>query len=100
MARGRAAMNLELQGRVALVVGASRGIGFAIARTLASEGAKVALAARGLDDLKAACRQIGGNASFHTVDVTDPAAALALAREVEKHWGGIAIPICHAGSGS
>jgi 3-oxoacyl-[acyl-carrier protein] reductase len=93
-------MNLELQGRVALVVGASRGIGLAIARTLASEGAKVALAARGLDGLQAACQQIGGDASFHAADVTDPAAALALAHDVEKQWGGIDILICNAGSGA
>jgi 3-oxoacyl-[acyl-carrier protein] reductase len=93
-------MNLELQGRVALVVGASRGIGLAIAGTLASEGAKVALAARGLDGLRAACRQIGGDASFHAADVTDPAAALALVRNVEKQWGGIDILICNAGGGA
>ena len=93
-------MNLELQGRVALVVGASRGIGLAIAGTLASEGAKVALAARGLDGLRAACQHIGGNTSFHAADVTDPAAALALVRNVEKQWGGIDILICNAGSGA
>jgi 3-oxoacyl-[acyl-carrier protein] reductase len=93
-------MNLELQGRVALVVGASRGIGLAIAGSLASEGAKVALAARGLDGLRAACRQIGGDASFHAADVTNPAAALALVRNVEKQWGGIDILICNAGGGA
>jgi 3-oxoacyl-[acyl-carrier protein] reductase len=93
-------MNLELQDRVALVVGASRGIGLAIAGTLASEGAKVALAARGLDGLKAACREIGGNASVHAADVTDPAAALALARDIEKQFGKIDILICNVGSGS
>jgi 3-oxoacyl-[acyl-carrier protein] reductase len=93
-------MNLELQDRVALVVGASRGIGFSIAGTLASEGAKVALAARGLDGLQAACQQIGGHASVHTADVTDPAAALALVRDIEKQFGKIDILICNIGSGS
>jgi 3-oxoacyl-[acyl-carrier protein] reductase len=93
-------MNLELEDRVALIVGASRGIGLAIAGKLAAEGAKVALAARGLDGLKAACQQIGGNSSFHAADVTDPAAALALAQDVEKKWGGIDILICNAGSGA
>ena len=47
-------MKLNIEGRVALVVGASRGIGFAIADALAAEGAHVAMAARGLDDLKSA----------------------------------------------
>jgi 3-oxoacyl-[acyl-carrier protein] reductase len=93
-------MNLELQDRVALVVGASRGIGLAIAGTLASEGAKVALAARGLDGLQAACEQIGGRASVHAADVTDPAAALALVRDIEKQFGKIDILICNVGSGS
>ena len=50
-------MKLDIEGRVALVVGASRGIGFAIADTLAAEGAKVAMAARGLDGLKSAAGQ-------------------------------------------
>jgi 3-oxoacyl-[acyl-carrier protein] reductase len=93
-------MNLELEGRVALIVGASRGMGLAIARTLASEGVKVALAARGHDGLEAACKDIGGNASFHVADVTDPAAALAMTREVEKRWGRIDILICNVGSGA
>jgi 3-oxoacyl-[acyl-carrier protein] reductase len=93
-------MNLELSGRVALVVGASRGIGLSIATALTAEGAKVALAARGPDDLKAACARIGGDNSFHVADVTDPAAALMLAREVEQQWGGIDILVCNAGSGA
>ena len=93
-------MKLELDGRVALVTGASRGIGLAIARMLAAEGAKVALAARGHDGLKKAVAEIGGNVSHHTADVTDPAAALALVGDVEKQWGGIDILICNVGSGA
>jgi 3-oxoacyl-[acyl-carrier protein] reductase len=100
MDRGREAMNLELENRVALIVGASRGIGLAIARALASEGAKVALAARGRDGLETACKEIGGNASLHAADVADPAAALAMVRDVEKRWGRIDILICNVGSGT
>ena len=66
-------MKLAIEGRIALVVGASRGIGFAIAEGLAAEGAKVALAARGLDGIKSAAGKVGHGASFHTADVTDPA---------------------------
>ena len=93
-------MKLDIGGRVALVVGASRGIGFAIADALAAEGAKVAMAARGLDDLKSAAGKIGRGASFHAADVTDPAAAQALVNEVEKQWGAIDILVCNVGSGA
>jgi 3-oxoacyl-[acyl-carrier protein] reductase len=93
-------MKLELEGRVALVTGGSRGIGLAIARMLAAEGAHVVLAARGRDDLSYACAEIGGNASFHIADVTDPAAAFALARDVEQKSGAIDILICNVGSGA
>ncbi len=93
-------MKLDIEGRVALVVGASRGIGFAIADALAAEGAKVAMAARGLDGLKSAAGRIGRGASFHAADVTDPAAAQALVNEVEKQWGAIDILVCNVGSGA
>ena len=93
-------MKLDIEGRVALVVGASRGIGFAIADALAAEGAHVAMAARGLDGLKSAAGKIGRGASFHAADVTDPAAAQALVNEVEKQWGAIDILVCNVGSGA
>ncbi len=91
-------MKLELEGRVALVTGASRGIGLAIAQMLAAEGATVALTARGRNDLDHACANIVG-ASSHLADVTDPAAAVALAREVQQQHGRIDILICNVGSG-
>ena len=93
-------MKLDIGGRVALVVGASRGIGFAIADALAAEGAHVAMAARSLDGLKMAAGKIGRGASFHAADVTDPAAAQALVNEVEKQWGAIDILVCNVGSGA
>ena len=93
-------MKLELEGRIALVSGASRGIGLGIAKALAAEGAKLALAARGLDGLKQAAKAIGGETSVHAADVSDPAAAAALVRAVEQRWGKIDILVCNAGSGA
>ncbi len=93
-------MKLDIEGRVALVVGASRGIGLAIAETLAAEGARVAIAARGLDGIKSAAEKIGRGTSFHAADVTDPAAAQSLVEEVEKQWGRIDILVCNVGSGT
>jgi 3-oxoacyl-[acyl-carrier protein] reductase len=93
-------MKLELDDRVALVTGASRGIGLAIAVALAAEGAKVALAARGSDALNAARATVGGDSSIHIADVTDPAAAAALVQDVEKQWGRLDVLVCNVGSGA
>jgi 3-oxoacyl-[acyl-carrier protein] reductase len=93
-------MKLELDDHVALVTGASRGIGLAIAAALAAEGAKVALAARGSDALNEARATVGGDSSIHVADVTDPAAAAALVQDVDKRWGRLDILVCNVGSGA
>jgi NAD(P)-dependent dehydrogenase (short-subunit alcohol dehydrogenase family) len=72
-------MDLELHGRVAVVSGASKGIGLAIARTLAAEGATVVVASRTEPDL---------DVDHVGVDLTDPAApAEVIAHAVERHGG-------------
>lgn len=69
-----------LAGRTAIVTGASRGIGAAIARRLAGSGARVALLARSEQVLRALAREVGGDAVAVVADVSHPdAAARALA---------------------
>ncbi len=76
--------SFRLDGRRALVSGASRGIGFAAAHALAGAGAEVVLVARGAAELARACEAVerhGGRASALALDVTDPGAVKeALAR--------------------
>lgn len=93
-------MNLGLEGKVALVGGASRGIGLAIAHQLAAEGCKIALAARGAEALEAAAREIGDGASAHVLDLTDPAACDRLIAEVGLRWGRLDVLVANAGSGA
>lgn len=92
----------KLNDRVFLVTGASSGIGEAIAREAAAQGASVVLTARRADKLERVATQIreqGGKATFATCDVTEPeqlARAVAKAREA---FGGIDVVIANAGFG-
>jgi 3-oxoacyl-[acyl-carrier protein] reductase len=90
---------IDLSGRVALVTGASRGIGRAIAVRLAQQGARVVAAARA-DNARPAAEEIaarGGQAEAVTLDVTDAqAGAAAVAGVVERH-GRIDILVNNAG---
>ena len=75
------APNFRLDGKSALVTGASRGIGLAAAVALAQAGAHVTLAARSEDELAAACKDIhanGGKADYAVIDVTDAGAVDAM----------------------
>lgn len=87
----------DLTGRVALVTGASRGIGAAIAERLVEAGATVALAARSTGELEALRDRLGPRASAHTVDVTDAAAVDGLVDGVVAVRGRLDVVVNNAG---
>ena len=91
---------IDLSGRVALVTGASSGLGTQFAKTLASAGAAVALAGRRVDRLKALRAEIeaaGGVAHVVTLDVTDLASVKAAVAHTETEMGGIDILVNNSG---
>jgi 3-oxoacyl-[acyl-carrier protein] reductase len=90
-------LELGLEGRVALVMGASRGIGRAIAATLADEGARVAIASRSREALEEAAREIDGEASPFVADASDLERMGALPGEVAEALGPVEILVANTG---
>src|SRR5688500_8168873 len=93
-----AAVDLGLQGRAAIVTGASRGIGRHIALGLAAEGCRVLLCARSADALAAVGSELDGAGVAMPVDVTDPAAADAIVTECQRAFGRLDIVMNNAGT--
>ena len=89
-----------LDGKIALVTGAGRGIGAAIARHLASAGATVILSARTVSELSSLCGQIeaeGGKAHVEVLDVVDAAACAKLVERICSEHGSLDVLVNNAG---
>src|SRR5438309_11729524 len=90
----------DLRGRVAVVTGASRGLGYRLADLLAQAGCPVAICARGMHDIKEAGLKLASHGSrvmARAVDVSDPVAVTELIAEVEQHFGRVDILVNNAG---
>jgi|SRR5215472_3989611 len=91
----------SLRGRVALVTGSSRGLGWAMAQALSSAGAHIVLNGRDAATLKprsAELQQVGGTATIAPFDVTDLDAVRSAVAAIDKELGRLDILVNNAGS--
>ena len=92
-------MTKRLEGQLALVTGASRGIGAATARALAAEGAHVILTARtagALEEVEEAIHAAGGTATIAPLDLTESDSIARLATAVTERWGALDVLVLNA----
>jgi 3-oxoacyl-[acyl-carrier protein] reductase len=90
-------VDLGLKGKVAMVAGASRGLGYAVAEALAREGARVSIASRDEQAIKAAAAQIGGDVLAVPVDVRSADAIRRWAAGTEERFGGVDLLFTNSG---
>lgn len=93
-------MDKKLTGRVAVITGASRGLGRAMAIALGEQGARLALVSRDLDHLNAtaeAVRELGAEAEVYRTNVTDEHEVRQLERDVLQRFGAVHILVNNAG---
>jgi 3-oxoacyl-[acyl-carrier protein] reductase len=90
-------MDLGLKGKVAMVAGASRGLGYAVAEALAREGAKVSIASRDEQAIAAAAARIGGDVLAVPVEVRSADAIRRWAGETAQRFGGVDLLFTNSG---
>jgi len=92
-------MQQRFEGKIAVITGASSGVGEAVARLFVAEGARVVLAARRPEPLQRLCRELGGpeRAAVVPTDVGDADACAALVRDAEAAFGPFHVLVNNAG---
>ncbi|MGH9307889.1 MAG: SDR family oxidoreductase [Vicinamibacterales bacterium] len=90
-------MHLGLAGKVAMVAGASRGLGFGVAEALAREGARVSIASRDEGAIRDAAARIGGDVLAVAADVTSAAAIERWAVFTAQKFGGVDLLFTNSG---
>lgn len=91
-------MDLGLSGKVAIVTGASRGIGKAIAETLSAEGVKVVLAARSREQLESLAKSLSTECLVHSVDLREPDSANQVVPSTIEKFGRLDLLVNNAGA--
>jgi 3-oxoacyl-[acyl-carrier protein] reductase len=91
-------MDLQLKGKVAVVTGASKGIGRAIAEVLAAEGMRLVLVARSADLLRDLAGALPSESLVQAVDLRDPAVPAVVAAAAVSRFGGIDLVVNNAGA--
>src|SRR5215217_5043558 len=90
-------MDLGLKGKVAMIGGASKGLGFAVAKALAAEGAIVSIASRDEAAIQAAAATLGGQTFAMAVDVKSAADIHKWATATIERFGGVDLLMCNGG---
>ena len=90
-------MDLGLKGKVAMVAGASKGLGFAVAKALAAEGAIVSMSSRNEAAIEAAAARLGGETFAMAVDVKSAADIQKWATTTIEKFGGVDLLLCNGG---
>jgi NAD(P)-dependent dehydrogenase (short-subunit alcohol dehydrogenase family) len=94
--------DFSIQDKIAIVTGASKGIGYGIAKSIAAAGAKVALTARNkkdLEELVSAITAEGGTVVAYSLDVRDISQIQTVFQQVKDHFGSLDIVVNNAGLG-
>jgi NAD(P)-dependent dehydrogenase (short-subunit alcohol dehydrogenase family) len=90
---------MKLEGKVAIVTGGARGIGAGIARSLAAEGARLALLDVDVDEAQKTASELGTDSIGVAADVSTEAAAIDATAKVVAHFGGLDVFVNNAGAG-